>query len=48
MLDIVLSCNPVQYQGQLMMQTWKNDRNLISGLILDSPIFFVSFTSGSS
>ena len=24
MLGIVPSCNPVQYQGKLMMQTWKN------------------------
>ena len=24
MLDIVSSCNPVQYQGKLIMQTWEN------------------------
>ena len=35
MLDIVPSYNPVQYQGKLMMQTWKNAEVLISGLILN-------------
>ena len=29
MLDIVPSYNPVQYQGKLMMQTWKNAEVLI-------------------
>ena len=24
MLDIAPSCNPVQYQEKLMMQTWEN------------------------
>ena len=31
MLDIVQSCNPVQYQGKLMMQTWENDGKPIDG-----------------
>ena len=26
MLDIVPSCNIVQYQGKLINQTWKNDK----------------------
>ena len=36
MLDIAPSCNPVQYQGQLMMQPWKNGQNLT----LDPPKIF--------
>ena len=39
MLDIVLSYNPVQYQGKLMMQTWENDKKLNFG----SQIFFFCF-----
>ena len=27
MLDIVQGCNPMQYQGKLMMQTWGNGEN---------------------
>ena len=27
MLDIVSSCNLVQYQGKLMIQLWENDKN---------------------
>ena len=34
MLDIVVSYNYMQFQGQLMNQTWENGKNLISGLIL--------------
>ena len=34
MLDIVLSWNPVQYQGKLMMQTFDKKTNL------GSPKFF--------
>ena len=37
MLDIVPCCNPVQYQGNLIMQTWENDKNL------GPPIFFHEF-----
>ena len=47
MLDIVQSCNPVKYQGKLMMQTWENGKKLISGPILGLH-FFVSFTSTNS
>ena len=34
MLDIVPSCNPMQYQGKLMIQTWENGENVILGPIL--------------
>ena len=27
MLDIVSSCNPVQYQGKVIMQTWENGKD---------------------
>ena len=43
MLDIVPSCNPVQYQGKLMMQTWENGKNLNLGPILDSKKIFCEF-----
>ena len=26
MLDIITSCNPVQYQGNLLMQIWENEK----------------------
>ena len=32
MLDIVLSCNPVQYQGKVMMKTWENGKNSNFGI----------------
>ena len=49
MLDIVPSCNPVQYKGKLTMQTWENGKKLISGPILGpSIIFFMIFTSTNS
>ena len=37
MLDIVPSCNPVQYQGKLVLQTWENGGRLILGPILTRP-----------
>ena len=37
MLDIVPSCNPVQYQGKLILQSWENGENLILGPILTRP-----------
>ena len=47
MLDIVPSCNPVQYQGKLMMQTWENGKNPNFGphfpLPPPSPNFFREF-----
>ena len=43
MLDIVPSCNPVQYQGKLMTQTWKIAKILISDPILDSQKKFCEF-----
>ena len=47
MLDSVPSFNSVQYHGKLMMQTWENGENLISGPVLCPHIFLVSFTSTS-
>ena len=43
MLDIVPSCNHVQYQGKLMMQTCKIAKNLISSPILGPQNFFRGF-----
>ena len=44
MLDIVPSCNPVQYQGKLLMQTLENvKKKLISDPILESHILFCDF-----
>ena len=44
MLDIVPICNPVQYQGKLMTQTWENGKKkLISSPILGPQIFFREF-----
>ena len=54
MLDIVSNCNPVQYQGKLMMQTWENGEKLKFGPnFAPSPTplpkyFPVSFTYTSS
>ena len=49
-LDIVPSCNPVQYQGKLMMQTWENGENSNFELNFGPLNFFlsVSFISTSS
>ena len=38
------SCNLLQYQGKLMMQPWKNDKNTNFG----PNFFFMDFTSISS
>ena len=35
LLDTVPSCPFVQYQGKLKLQTWENDKKLISGPIVD-------------
>ena len=43
MLDIDPSCNHVQYQGKLMMQTCKIAKNLISSPILGPQNFFRGF-----
>ena len=39
MLEIVQNCNPVQYQGKLMMKTGENGENPNLG----RPIFFREF-----
>ena len=34
MLEIVSNCNPVQYQGKLIVQTWENGKKQILGTVL--------------
>ena len=50
MLDIVASYNLVQYQGELMMQPWKNGKNpnYKPNLEHPPPIFLTGVTSTSS
>ena len=49
MLDIVPSCNPVQYQRKLMMQIWEKGKKSNFGLNFGPPNFlFVSFTATTS
>ena len=43
MLDIAPSCNPVQYQGKLMMQTWENGEKPNFGPNFGSPNFLSWF-----
>ena len=40
MLNIVSSCNLVQYQGKLMIQPWENGKNLNFGPNLGHNFFF--------
>ena len=49
LLDIVSSCDPMQYQGNLMMQTGGNGKKKqILGPVLGPKNFFWSFTFTSS
>ena len=44
LLDVP-SCNPLQYQGKIIMQTWDNDKKPNFGPYFGLSCFFVSVSS---